>query len=532
MKSVNKNIALIGLGYWGKNILRNAYEMGILHTACDTNCDLMREHKKKYSRLNYTDSVEVVLNNSEIRAVLIATPAATHYALIKESLLREKDVFTEKPLALKVEEAEELVLLARQKKRVLMVGHILQYHPAVLELKEMISAGVLGKIRYIYSNRLNIGKLRTEENILWSFAPHDISVILMLLDEEPICVSASGGDYINTGVNDVTLTSLEFGNGAKGHVFVSWLHPYKEQKLIVVGSKAMAVFDDISKDKLFLYPHKIEWKSGKIPEAQKADFQVVKVAEGEPLKLEIEHFVDCVNSRKSPRTDGSEGLKVLRILETVERSLLERKNLTINTKTTKSNAHVHETACIDEGVVLGEGTKVWHFSHILKGSTIGKDCVIGQNACIGPDVTVGNRCKIQNNVSLYKGVILEDDVFCGPSAVFTNVYNPRSFIERKNEFRKTLIKRGATIGANATILCGITIGRYAFIGAGAVVKKDIPDYALVVGVPARQIGYVCKCGTTLDFIDEYSRCDYCKDEYSKDGNSIGSISEHRSNVGV
>jgi UDP-2-acetamido-3-amino-2,3-dideoxy-glucuronate N-acetyltransferase len=482
--------------------------------------DTITEHKKKYPKVNYADSVESILKDPEIKAVLIATPASTHYALIKQFLLRGKDVFTEKPLALKVEEGEELVSLAKQKKRILMVGHILQYHPAMLKLKEMISGGELGKIRYVYSNRLNIGKLRTEENILWSFAPHDISVILMLLDEDPICVSASGGDYVNTGINDVTLTSLEFADGVKGHVFVSWLHPFKEQKLIVVGSKAMAVFDDMSKEKLFLYPHKIEWKNGKIPEAQKADFQAIGIGKGEPLRLEIEHFVNCINTRKTPKTDGLEGLKVLRILEKVEDSLLEKRDLVVNAKAFNGNVYVHKTACIDEDVILGEGTKIWHFSHILKDSIMGKNCIVGQNVCIGPGVTVGNRCKIQNNVSLYKGVMLEDDVFCGPSAVFTNVYNPRSFIERKNEFRKTLVKKGATIGANATIVCGITIGEYAFIGAGAVVKKDVPDHALVVGVPARQIGYVCKCGTTLVLKNGRLMCDCCGNEYMKYGNDI------------
>ena len=195
-----------------------------------------------------------------------------------------------------------------------MVGHILQYHPAVKKLKELITSGGLGKVQYIYSNRLNIGKLRTEENILWSFAPHDISVILMLIGEEPIRVSAFGGDYLNKGIYDTTLTTLEFGNEVKGHIFVSWLHPYKEQKFIVVGSKAMAVFDDVSKEKLFLYPHKIEWKDGKMPVAHKADYQVISVDSGEPLRLELGHFIDCVLQRKRPLTDGHEGLRVLKTL--------------------------------------------------------------------------------------------------------------------------------------------------------------------------------------------------------------------------
>jgi UDP-2-acetamido-3-amino-2,3-dideoxy-glucuronate N-acetyltransferase len=180
---------------------------------------------------------------------------------------------------------------------------------------------------------------------------------------------------------------------------------------------------------------------------------------------------------------------------------------------------------VDDGVEIGEGTKIWHFSHVLKGSKIGKNCIIGQNVVIGPDVTIGNRCKIQNNVSVYKGVTLEDEVFCGPSCVFTNVYNPRAFIERKHEFKNTLVKRGATIGANATIVCGVTIGRYAMIGAGAVVKSDVPDYAIVVGVPARQVGWACKCGTTLNFKEKHTTCPYCGSKYLLEDNKLSVIEE-------
>ena len=507
-----KIIGLIGLGYWGKNILRNLHELGVLHTACDAEQYIISERKETFQDVNYSTNFNDVLKEPDIKAVVIATPAVTHYELVKQALLVGKDVFVEKPLALTIKEGKELVDLAEEENRILMVGHILQYHPAVIRLKELISSGELGKIQYIYSNRLNIGKLRTEENILWSFAPHDMSVILMLLDEEPIRVSALGGDYLNSGICDITMTTMEFRNGVKGHIFVSWLHPYKEQKLIVVGSKAMAAFDDMSEEKLFIYPHKIEWKNGKIPIAHKADYEAVPIEKGEPLKQELTHFVECVLERKRPRTDGREGLKVLKILESAEEELLMGKDTKPEQK--NSDNYVHESAYVDEDVEIGGGTKIWHFSHILKNSSIGKHCVIGQNVTIGPDVSIGNRCKIQNNVSVYNGVVLEDEVFCGPSCVFTNVYNPRAFIERKHEYRKTLIKKGTTIGANATIVCGVTIGKYAMIGAGAVVKTDVPDYAIFAGVPAKQIGWSCRCGTTLRLNNENGvNCDYCGNEY-------------------
>jgi UDP-2-acetamido-3-amino-2,3-dideoxy-glucuronate N-acetyltransferase len=506
--SEGRFIGLAGLGNWGRNIFRNLDELGLLRAACDTDAEILEGYRQEGSSVELTGDFEALLSNPEVRAVAIATPAATHYSLARRALEKGLDVFVEKPLALTLEEGQELVDLASGKELILMVGHVLRYHPAVGKLKELISSGGLGQIQYIYSNRLNIGRLRTEENILWSFAPHDISVILMLLEEEPVKVSAFGGDYLSRGVCDTTMTTLEFSGGIKGHIFVSWLHPFKEQKLVIVGSEGMAVFDDVSSEKLLIYPHRIEWKEGRIPVARKADFQRIPVEAAEPLREELKHFADCVNKRMQPLTDGREAMRVLRVLRLAEETLAPFP------EGQPSTAFVHGSACVDEGVSLGEGTRIWHFSHILKGTVIGRDCVIGQNVMIGPGVAVGDRCKIQNNVSVYRGVTLEDEVFCGPSCVFTNVYNPRAFIERKEEFMPTLVKRGATIGANATVVCGVTIGRYAMVGAGAVVKDDIPDHAVAAGVPARLIGWACRCGTTLQIEGGRALCRSCREEYA------------------
>lgn len=319
---MDKNIALIGAGNWGKNHLRNLNNMGALHSVLELSEEVINLRKPEFGNVTFTQNEKDILSNSDIKGVVIAAPAHFHYELTKKYLLAGKDVLVEKPLALKVDEGEELVKLAEDKGRILMVGHILQYHYAVKKLKEIINEGALGKIRYIYSNRLNIGKLRSEENVLWSFAPHDISLILMLLDgEEPEKINAFGGAYINKNIFDTTLTTLQFRSGVRGHIFVSWLHPFKEQKLVVVGSEKMAVFDDISEEKLSLFPHKIEFEKGNIPVAHKADSIPVPLEKNQPLAEELSHFIMCIKDRKTPKTDGKEGLRVLKILEKAGRNL-------------------------------------------------------------------------------------------------------------------------------------------------------------------------------------------------------------------
>lgn len=321
MENQGVRVAHLGLGRWGKNILRNLYELGVLEVACDPSQAIVAERSKQYPDLRFTTDPEEVINDPKIQAIAISTPAASHYQVAKAALKAGKDVFVEKPLALRVKEGLELCKLAHEYGRILMVGHVLQYHPAVCKLKSMISGGELGKINYLLSNRLNLGALRTEENILWSFAPHDISVMLHLFGECPVRVAAFGGDYLNKGVYDTTLSTLEFKNGTKGHIFVSWLHPFKEQKLVVVGSKAMAVFDDVAEHKLMLYPHEVQWRDGKIPIAQMQDGKPVQLDPGEPLRLELVHFIRCLITREQPKTNGLEALRVLKILSSLEDSI-------------------------------------------------------------------------------------------------------------------------------------------------------------------------------------------------------------------
>jgi UDP-2-acetamido-3-amino-2,3-dideoxy-glucuronate N-acetyltransferase len=250
----------------------------------------------------------------------------------------------------------------------------------------------------------------------------------------------------------------------------------------------------------------------------KKEAEKVPLEKKEPLREECQHFIDCITQSLRPKTDGVEALRVLKVLQACQRSL-EQDGRIVFLKKKESDvldAFIHETAIVDPGCEVGKGTKIWHFTHVLKGSKIGSNCNIGQNAVIGPDVTIGSGCKIQNNVSIYKGVTLEDEVFCGPSMVFTNVYNPRSAIRRMDEIRPTLVRKGASLGANCTIVCGHTIGQYAFVGAGAVVISDIADHALVAGNPAKNKGWMCRCGIRLHFDKSGSAvCDACGAKYEK-----------------
>jgi UDP-2-acetamido-3-amino-2,3-dideoxy-glucuronate N-acetyltransferase len=494
------DLALIGAGYWGKNLARNFLQLGCLHTICDANPSILAGYGSEYSGVARVTTVTDVFSNKGIAKVAIAAPAALHYRLTKEALLAGKDVFVEKPLCLELAEAEELVALAVASGRILMVGHLLQYHPYVRRLQEIVHSGDLGKLQYVSSTRLNLGKIRREENALWSFAPHDISVILSLVDNRlPEQIRCTGEAFLSAGVADTTMTTMRFAGQVRAHVHVSWLNPFKEQKLSVVGSSGMAVFDDTLPwaQKLVVYTKPLTWVDGHEPVPNKKAPESVVLPELEPLREECLQFLDSCRTRVAPRTDGAEGLRVLRVLRAAQDSL-ERDGEAVTPAAIPGRTYyAHPTAVIDSGCAIGSGVKIWHFSHLMQGCEIGDGCNLGQNVVISPDVKLGRNVKIQNNVSVYTGVVCEDDVFLGPSMVFTNVTNPRSSIVRRGEYKKTIVRKGVTIGANATIVCGHELGEYCFVGAGAVVTKDVKPYALVVGNPARQVGWMSRFGKKL-----------------------------------
>jgi len=315
-------IAVIGTGYWGRNLVRNFNVLGCLAGIYDTDTAALDTIAKSYPDAARVDTIEELLKNKEIDALAIATPAATHGALTRKALAAGKHVFVEKPLCLNLTEAEELKKLAEKSNRVLMVGHLMLYHPAFDTLRKAVQNGEVGDLRYIYSTRLSLGKIRREENALWSFAPHDISMILSLAECIPTKVVANGGIYLREGVADTTLSHFTFPSKLQAHIFVSWLNPYKDHRMVVVGSDGMIVFDDVrdGPDKLIHYSHEICWV-GEVPNVTKAEGVPLEYDAEEPLLRECRHFFECIRSGLIPISDANEGIRVLSVLDACQRSL-------------------------------------------------------------------------------------------------------------------------------------------------------------------------------------------------------------------
>ncbi len=323
-------IAVIGAGAWGKNHIRVFSEnpQAKLKYICDNDPSKLLPLQKLYPQVNLVDTPTSFFRDPEVQGVVIASSASSHYALTREALLADKDVLVEKPMALNKEDAQELVDLSERRSRILMVGHLLIYHPAVDRLKEMVQSGELGKIHYIYTQRVNLGVIRQDENALWSFAPHDLSVILYLLEEEPTVVSAHGESYIQKGIEDVVFLSLRFADGKMANIHMSWLDPHKLRKITIVGSKKMVVFDDMeASEKLKIYDKGVKSVSydtyGEYLSLRFGDITIPSIKMVEPLKAEADHFIHCIESRKEPKTRGRDGLKVVQLLIAAQQSLRE-----------------------------------------------------------------------------------------------------------------------------------------------------------------------------------------------------------------
>ncbi|MBE7558803.1 Gfo/Idh/MocA family oxidoreductase [bacterium] len=492
---MTKRICVVGAGRWGKNHVKTLAGLGCLGGIVDPDAEGRRALAESHPQARVFAALPEALACG-FDGYTVATPAETHCQIAAAILEAGFPVLVEKPLALSSAEARRLAELAKKKNVNLMVGHVLLFHPAIRKIKQLIEADKIGRLQYLYSNRLNLGTVRKEENILWSFAPHDISIFQYFIGKRPTEIVSRGGIFLQPNIHDTTMTVLAYPGAVVGHIFVSWLHPYKEHRLVLIGSKGMLSFDDASDDKnIHFYEKGIDWVQGE-PKKREGPTEAIQYSRAQPLTEELAYFVDRIGAGTVQIAGAESAVEVLEILEEATRSLLSPAPAPAPRPAEKKQYFVHPTSFVDENVEIGEGTKIWHFSHIQSNTRIGKNCSFGQNVNVGNNVVIGDHVKVQNNVSIYEGVILEDYVFCGPSMVFTNILFPRcKYPQRGSQFYlKTLVKEGASIGANATIVCGHTLGRHSFIGAGAVVTRDVPDYALMVGVPARRVGWCANAG--------------------------------------
>ncbi|MFH1352502.1 MAG: Gfo/Idh/MocA family oxidoreductase [bacterium] len=333
-------IAVVGAGYWGKNLIRNMYQLGALAAVCDVDGASLEKIKRTFPGIEAETDLSSVLDNQEIQAVVIATPAATHYAVAKQCLSAGKHVLVEKPFALSLKEADELISIACEKKLVLMVGMTFIYNAAVRKVKELIRSGALGDIYYVYFERVNLGKVRTDVNVWWNLAPHDISIALYWLDSEIDNLTARGACYLQKDIEDVAWANIQFKNNTCVLIHTSWLHPHKTRKAIVVGSKKMVVYDEISSDmKIQVYDKGIDKKDiskrlgeyenfGQFQLIQRAgDIFIPKINFTEPLLEECSHFIDCIKTNKCPRTDGVWSREIVKVLEAGQKSMKKNGKL-------------------------------------------------------------------------------------------------------------------------------------------------------------------------------------------------------------
>jgi predicted dehydrogenase len=319
-------VAVIGLGYWGPNVARNLNALAGCELAwcCDAEDDARRRWRPAFPEARFTASLDEVLADQTVDAVAITTPVPTHAAIAEQALNAGKHCFVEKPLAQDVASAERIVAQAQESALVLMAGHLLEYHPGIVHLRYLITEGDLGEIRYVYSQRLNLGKLRSDENALWSLGAHDISVVLALANETPSEVWAQGEAFVREGVEDVVFAFLRYPSGIVAHLHLSWLDPHKERKITVVGSKRMATLDDMALErKLTVFDKGFDRDFQSYGEyiTRAGDVWSPAIPNAEPLRIECEHFVDCVRTGAAPRSDGRSGLRVVRVLEALQASL-------------------------------------------------------------------------------------------------------------------------------------------------------------------------------------------------------------------
>ncbi len=505
MSDATPRIALVGAGSRGEPLLRALADVGALAAVCDLDPDV----RARFPDVRTTDDYLALLADPAIDAVVLATPTGSHDGMAQAALEAGKHVLVEGLLGVHADAAAELVALAERRGRVLQAGAGLRFDAALVAFR--VAAATIGALRYVHAEALAPRRERRDDAAVFSFAPELVGLVLALAGERPEWIRTQAAGIRDGDVADVTFTGLGFPAGLRAHVHVSWMHPLRSLRVVATGDEGTVLLQD-----------------GLVTRYVGDEGAPVAVDAPDAARAACARFLEALERGRSD--DARHDVAVLRVVEAAQRSLDEDRAVHPASKapekaTERPGVRLHATVAVDGDVDIGEGTSIWHFSKLLGPCRIGKNCTFGQNVVVERHVTVGDNVKIQNNVSVYSGVILEDDVFCGPSMVFTNVGTPRSGFPRKGQYTTTLVKRGASIGANATVVCGHTLGRYCFVGAGAVVTRDVPDYALVYGNPARLRGWACFCGATLPFgtspgESEAGVCPDCGRRYAREGHVV------------
>lgn len=489
-------IGLIGYGLVGSRLARSFSGLGVLSMVCDANPEALRHAATALPGIVVVQDEDALLADPRVRAVVMSQPVAGHMSFARKVLETGRHLYAAPSAAFDVDDCRKLQDLATARGMVFTPGFLSQHDPGVARLAGLAQDGSLGRVVSVVARTVAAPETEPE----WGDpAAEDIAAILRIVDHVPVVLPPA-----ERGESQADVTVLAFPSGPVAHVFAPKPGSRPMREIVVVGEAATAAW------RIDAMGQGVVTVSGGVSRER------VEFPRESALEQACAAFVDALRGAIPPSGDKPCWLKALDVLTT----LRERRNARQDKPDTSGwaqDAFVHHTSVVDERVTLGEGVRIWHFCHILPDCRIGAHTNVGQNVMIGPGVTVGARCKIQNNVSVYPGVTLEDGVFCGPSMVFTNVHNPRATIPRMDEARATPVRTGATLGANCTIVCGNEIGPYAFVGAGAVVTRPVPSHALVVGNPARRVGWVCRCGVRLD---RELQCPACGARYEHAGSGL------------
>ena len=514
----NLKAAVIGVGSMGKNHARIYHELPNVNLVAvsDTNSERGKKVADEYQCSFYKDYTEM-LHAEKLDIVSVCVPTALHHTVAASVMERGLHVMIEKPIATSLTEAEKLLSIAKKKKVILAVGHIERFNPAIKKIKQLIAENQLGKVISLSARRVGLFPPNIKDaDVILDLAVHDIDIFSYLIGNQPDTVHASSGNGLIDTAADYAALLLGYGE-VNGIIEVNWITPVKIRTLDITGTKGYARLNYITQElTLFknIYDREYDEYGDFVLKFGEPETEIIRVEKAEPLRLELADFIDSVHSKRAPAVTGLDGLNALRTA------------LKATGANSKKNFFIHLTADVSADAIIGENTKIWNHAQVREGAQIGSDCIISNGVYIDANVRIGDLVKIENKVSVFQGVTIEDKVFIGPHVCFTNDKLPRSVspdgtkksggaeVDGQADWTigKTRVKEGASIGANSTILPNVTIGTWALVGAGSIVTKDVPDHGLVVGNPARVIGFVCKCGKKLPEGRAQSdyMCDVCK----------------------